>query len=85
MKEELLNHRWAYGILFLGLFFFTLLFLAAWPNHWSQRMVAVGIATFYASWGILFHLHVERISRHVVREYLAVSIITLVVLFIVTG
>lgn len=85
MKNEFLSHRLAYLLLILGLVVFTLLFLAVWPQHWLQRMVAIGIATFYMGWGVLFHVHTQRISKHVIREYLAMSAVALVLLFIVIG
>jgi hypothetical protein len=84
MKQELFNHKIAYAALFAGLFGLTLLFFAVWPDRVLQRLAIVALCAFYALWGIMAHLHVVKLSRRVVYEYLGVSTLAGIILFFIT-
>ena len=84
MKHELLTHRIAYTILFLGLVIYTFLFLAAWPNRTAQRVVIGLLGIFYVVWGVSTHLHVKMISRKLVLEYAGIAFLSGVFLFLLT-
>ena len=84
MRDELRRHKLAYFILIVGLVLLTILFLAAWPNRWWQRAVIVAMSSFYVGWGVLTHIHADKITRRVVYEYLSMGILAGVLLFLVT-
>lgn len=73
--EELSRHKIAYATLILGMVVIVLLYLAAWPILFWQRLVAVLAAVFYTSWGITTHLHQDEINKRLFLEYLGVGII----------
>jgi uncharacterized membrane protein YczE len=84
MKLEILRHRVAYTILFLGLVIYTFLFLAAWPNRYAQRLVIALLAVFYTAWGVSTHLHAKMISRRLILEYAGIAGLSGVFLFLLT-
>jgi chromate transport protein ChrA len=84
MKHELLTHRLAYTILFLGLVIYTFLFLATWPNQVIQRIVILLMGLFYVVWGVSTHLHVKMISRRLILEYVGIALLSSIFLFLLT-
>jgi len=84
MKQELLSHKKAYFLLVLGLFTFTVAFLAAWPNHLTQRVAVVTLGIFYFLWGVMTHLHTAHLNRQVLYEYVGISILATVLLLFLT-
>jgi hypothetical protein len=84
MKTELFNHKIAYASLFMGLTGLIVLFFGVWPDRVLQRLVIVALCSFYAVWGVMTHLHVVRLSKRVVYEYLGVSALAGIILFFIT-
>jgi hypothetical protein len=84
MKYELLKHKYAYIVLFVGLALFVLSFLAAWPDRFLERCVIGGVAIFYFLWGVMTHLKSEHISRKVILEYAGMATLTSVLLLLIT-
>ncbi len=84
MKKEIWAHRLAYAVLISGLLLGTYLFLATWPNRLSQRIVALSLGSFYATWGVVTHTKTRTITKGVLAEYLGVSLLGVVMLLIIT-
>ncbi len=84
MTEEILKHKWAYLVLILFLGVCGFLFLAVWPDRSYQRYLIALMTTFYFFWGILTHFKSEAITKKIVLEYLGVSLLAGVLLFLVT-
>jgi hypothetical protein len=84
MKEEFFKHPWAYMILFTGLSFLVVLFLAAWPNTSYQQLVILGLITFYSAWGLITHLHHQHLTKRVAAEYLGMAFLAGMLLFLIT-
>jgi hypothetical protein len=84
MKEELSSHKLAYFILITILLIFIVLFLAAWPNRLLQRYLAICIAGFYLCWGLITHIKAHHLSKRIFFEYLCVSILAGLLLFLVS-
>ena len=75
MISEFKNHKTAYFILTTVLFVFVLLFLHLWPDRNKQRLLTLGMSSFYFVWGVLVHSKINHINKKVVFEYLAVSVL----------
>lgn len=84
MKTELMNHKLAYFILLLGVFTFVFYFFAIWPNRVLQRLASGVFVAFYFLWGVSTHLKTRRLTRKILLEYLAVSLLIGTILFLVT-
>jgi hypothetical protein len=84
MIGEIKTHPVAYIILVTLLTLFVVAFLAAWPNHALQRMVAVGMGATYMIWGLLTHLKTSHVTRRVVVEYVVVGLLASLLLVLVT-
>jgi hypothetical protein len=84
MLKELKKHKLAYLFLIVGLILGVALFLGSWPDRRLQRLVSIGMATFYILWGILTHLRENRITRRVVLEYLGVGVLAGLSLVLIT-
>ncbi len=84
MKREFLHHQLAYLILIIALSFFTVAFLGFWPNRMAERFVVLGLSIFYIIWGVATHLKEEHLSRKIVSEYIAVSVLAGFLLVLIT-
>jgi hypothetical protein len=84
MSKEFLKYKVAYTCLILGLALAMISFMAVWPNPVLERLVIAGLVIFYFVWGVVSHVHAERISRRIVAEYLFISLLAGSVLFFVT-
>lgn len=84
MKYELLHHKIAYLVLTLGLVIATLTFLAVWPDKTLQRIVIVALVVFYFLWGTITHLHTTTLTKRVVYEYAAISLLAGTLLLLIT-
>lgn len=84
MKNELLRHKLAYAVLLTGILIFVVLFLAAWPDRWLQRLVILGLTFYYFAWGVLTHFKTQTITKSVVWEYGMVSLLAGVLLLLIT-
>lgn len=84
MRRELLQHKLAYAILIIGLSVLTILFLAAWPDVLSQRLIIGGLVLFYIAWGVLSHLHEAHITRKLISEYVSIGVLAGIILLLVT-
>ncbi|MFZ5437908.1 MAG: hypothetical protein ACOZAK_02550 [Patescibacteria group bacterium] len=84
MHREILKHKLAYGLLLVALLSFSLGFFAVWPNRTYQRSLIIGFSFFYFIWGLLTHVKSRRLNQQVFMEYLAVSLLIGVLLFLVT-
>ncbi|MBU0576894.1 hypothetical protein KJ654_04550 [Patescibacteria group bacterium] len=84
MLKELNKHKLAYIILIIGLVLGVILFLGAWPDRQTQRMVAISIAVFYLLWGVLTHFKTNQITGRVVLEYLGIGTLAGLLLILVT-
>lgn len=84
MRREFARHPIAYSVLVAGLIVLIVLFLAAWPSLFWQRVVILLLGLFYLSWGVMTHVKSEFVSRRVILEYLGVSLLATALLFLVT-
>ncbi|MFZ5376110.1 MAG: hypothetical protein ACOZAN_00370 [Patescibacteria group bacterium] len=84
MKKEYLRHRLAYLLLVLVLSILAFLFFAAWPDRLLQRIIVVIISVFYFLWGIFSHIRLGTITKNIILEYLAVSGLSGLILFLIT-
>lgn len=84
MIQEMKTHPAAYVFLVIALVLFVIGFLAAWPNHAVQRMIALAMGTTYTLWGIVTHVKAQYITRRLVMEYLMVGLLASVLLILVT-
>lgn len=73
-----------YLVLIIGLILGVVLFLGSWPDRKLQRMVSIGIATFYFIWGALSHLKEGHINKNIVFEYLGVGTLAGLLLVLIT-
>jgi hypothetical protein len=84
MHRELAQHRLAYFVLLVMLVAISIAFAAVWPHRDLERIVIVILGLGYLLWGIVTHLHAERLSRRIVAEYATVSLLAVVVLWLLT-
>lgn len=84
MKKEILNHKLSYFILIVGISFFMFFFFAVWPVRFLQRGIAFLLAIFYFVWGIFAHLKSGHLDKHVVKEYMSVSLLGCLLLLLIT-
>ena len=84
MRHEILKHKLAYGFLLVALLTFGLGFFAVWPNRIYQRVLIVAFASFYFIWGLVTHVKSKRLTQQIFMEYLAISLLVGVLLFLVT-
>jgi hypothetical protein len=75
MKQELFAHKLAYFMLISGLVIALMSFLAVWPNRHLQQIVVVAVSLYYVLWGVVTHVHAERISRRIIMEYVMVAVL----------
>lgn len=84
MKPFLKKYRFAYLILLIFLLGFIFLFMTAWPNRELQRYIAVGFGFCYFFWGVFTHIKAKRINTEIVFEYLAISLLAVLMTVLVT-
>ena len=84
MKTEFFKHKVAYLVLIAVLAFYVFLFFAFWPNIIYQRYLGIFIAAFYFFWGVISHSSHKAISKKVILEYLTVSFLGGLILFLLT-
>lgn len=84
MIAEFKKHHKAYIVLILILLIFSLLFLHYWPNRDIQRFLIIFMSSFYFFWGVMVHSKMNKLHRHVIFEYLSVSLLAGSVLFLLT-
>lgn len=81
---ELKRHRVEYLLLLVGLAVFMGLYVLVWPDTTLIRAVSICVGIFYASWGILAHTKSKTITTAVVAEYVAISVLAVIVLLLIT-
>ena len=79
-----MKHKLAYFILLVGVLAFIFYFFAVWPNRALQKVASGVFVLFYFLWGVTTHLKTRRLTRAIFLEYLAVSLLMGVLLFLVT-
>jgi len=84
MKQELLHHKLAYLILAGGLSLLILGFLAVWPDRILQRVLIGVLTIFYFGWGSITHLHTAALTKRVIYEYAAMSLLAGTLLMLIT-
>lgn len=84
MPKLLKKHRFAYLILFLALLSFAFFFSRFWPNKMLQRYLAVAMGVFYFFWGVITHVKSTKITSEIVFEYLAISMLAVLLLILIT-
>lgn len=84
MKKELLSHKLSYSALILFLLLVGFLFLAAWPDITYQRYLIIFMSSFYFFWGVMVHLKRKELSARITLEYLGVSLLAGLVLYLTT-
>lgn len=84
MPKLLKKHRLAYLILFLSLAIFAFLFSRFWPDKMLQRYLAVAIGIFYFFWGVFTHVKSSKITSEIIFEYLAMSMLAVLLLILIT-
>lgn len=84
LKQEFFTHKTAYAVLLMELISFVILFMAAWPNRFLQRMIILLLVFFYVLWGMITHYKSDHLTKKILFEYLGVAAIAGVTLFLVT-
>ncbi len=84
MIKEFKKHSTAYLTLLVFLVSFVLLFMHFWPDRTKQRVLSVVLMVCYFSWGVVTHTKTKRLTKSVVLEYLAVSLLAGVILILLT-
>lgn len=84
MKTEFFKYKVAYLILIAVLLAYVAGFFALWPNRAWQRYLSILLAFFYFLWGVISHSKKKTISKTIILEYLAVSVLGAVMLFLIT-
>lgn len=82
MIKEVKTHKLAYFVLTLALFSFVISFLHAWPDRFQQRVVTIVMGIFYFIWGVVVHKKYNHINSKVILEYLAVSVLAVLLLLL---
>jgi hypothetical protein len=82
--RELFKHKLAYSFLMVGVLVMIGLYMAAWPDRFWQRVVAVAFATFYICWGMITHLRSDHITKHIIYEYLGIGLLGGTILLLLT-
>ena len=84
MWQEIHTHWRSYTALVVGLCAFAYLYLSFWPNLTMIRYISLALGIFYSTWGILAHTKSKRITRGVVWEYITVSTLAVLLLWVIT-
>ena len=84
MRKEFLKHQLSYSILLILVLLFVFLFFAFWPNRYYQRILVLDFSTAYFLWGIITHVKTEKINQKVIMEYVSISLLIGVILFLIT-
>lgn len=84
MPKLLKKHRLAYLILFLFLAIFAYLFSHFWLDKILQRYLALAIGLGYFFWGVLTHVKSSKITSEIIFEYLAISMLAVLLLILIT-
>jgi hypothetical protein len=84
MKSFLKKNQLAYLILFILLGLFALLFMRAWPNRELQRQLTLGFGITYFVWGVLTHVKSKKINSEIIFEYLAISMLAVLIIVLIT-
>lgn len=84
MPKLLKKHRAAYLILFLFLAIFAYLFSHFWIDKMLQRYLALAIGIAYFFWGVLTHVKSSKITSEIIFEYLAMSMLAVLLLILIT-
>ncbi len=84
MWQEIRSHWRSYLALIAGLCAFVYLYLFFWPNVWMTRYISLALGLFYATWGILAHTKSKRITRRVIGEYVFISMLAVLLLWLIT-
>lgn len=84
MIKELQAHLFSYIVLIIFLVIAIIMFLAAWPNLVTQRLIALAIGLFYTIWGMLTHVKANRLTRKLTMEYLLAGTLATLLLVLVT-
>lgn len=82
MFKEIKQHWRAYAILVIGLGTFAAAFTLLSHQIRLQQLAVLAAATFYFLWGVVTHRATRHITRRVVWEYLAISILGLVAIWL---
>ena len=84
MKSLLKKHKWAYLILFSALLTFVFFFSRYWPDKMMQRYLSLGMGIFYFFWGLFTHVKSKKLTLEVAFEYLAMSMLAVLLLILIT-
>ncbi len=84
MTTKNLKLKLAYLFLILFLVLVILLFSAVWPDIVYQRYLILLMTVFYFFWGIIVHLKLDQLTKKIVLEYLGVSLLAGLMVFLIT-
>jgi len=76
------SHLYHYLILAFGLLSSFFFFLYFYQNPTYQMVSAFFGCVFYSSWGIIHGLLEQRLNRHVMFEYISLSLFVFAMLFV---
>lgn len=82
MIQEIKNHKIAYSVLALALLCFVVAYLQVWPDKQLQKVVVLCLGVFYFFWGVIVHKRMSHIHPRIVLEYLAISILAVLLLLL---
>lgn len=82
--QEFKKHQAAYLILMAGMILLSLAFIAVWPSRVWQRVVILFMCFFYFCWSVITHVKTNFITRRVLIEYLGVTCLAGISLFLLT-
>jgi FtsH-binding integral membrane protein len=84
MINQFKQHRLAYAVLILFMALAGFLFLAVWPDRIYQRYLILVMMAFYFFWGLVTHFKTDKLNSKIFLEYLGVSLLAGLLLFLVT-
>lgn len=82
MNKELRRELRDYILLIGGLAAGTFLFLIVWPDRYWLKVIAVCLGLFYLGWGLYSHWNDGHLSKKIFMEYMAVSLVGVLMLWL---
>lgn len=76
MENDIRKHHWAYLVLSLGLGLSIWLWLISGHNQLVRQLILISLIVWYPAWGYLVHRRAGQSSLALLREYIAVALLT---------
>ncbi len=76
MNTDIKNHSLAYVVLVIGLGLSVWLWLISGHNQLVRQLILLALMIWYPTWGYLVHRRSGQNPRALLREYVAVAMLT---------